>query len=129
MKPDDEADMPNAHERLRQRERVIMGKIPMPLKERLRDLAIMLVVSMITMGAAIFWAWVALNVGLWLLTAILIEPLELRVEFPSETMIIRTEEGWLRTDGVFSADYSKDGTLIRWRYRLTPPVLTIKEIR
>ena len=65
MKPDDEAYV-NPHERLRERERVIIGTIPTPMIDNIKSLLLLLAVSMITVGAAIFWAWVALKVGLWL---------------------------------------------------------------
>ena len=66
MKPDDEAYMPNAHERLRTRERMILGQVQTPSREVIRGMLTLLIIAMTGVGAAIFWAWVALKVGLWL---------------------------------------------------------------
>ena len=66
MKPDDEAYVPNAHERLRERERMILGQIQTPRREVVRGMLTLLLIAMTGVGAAIFWAWVTLKVRLWL---------------------------------------------------------------
>ena len=66
MKPDDEAYVPNAHERLRERERVILGNIPASRSERIGWMLTMLLIAMIGVGAAMFWMWAGISVGLWL---------------------------------------------------------------
>lgn len=66
MKPDDEAYVPNAHETIRQKERMILGEIPTPPGEYARLAFTLLAVSMVAIGAAAFWLWIGLKMALWL---------------------------------------------------------------